>query len=305
MRRFPKAKIKCEECGKEFETLYKWRNKIFCNRTCYEKNRSGTWEKHKKEIISLYKQGYGIFTLEEKFGVNHDTIWRKMKELGIPPNPNSRSLSKNMLDLSPSEDLWYVTGCCYGDASVYSYQHHQCENAKYHRLEMTCKDRDFIEAFNDSCKKIGLNTHSINKKPSKTALQGFLWKVCVDSKAFQTDWWDKVSDEQVLNTPMEFKIPFMRGIFDSDGCFSNRRITQITTANEERANFLKNLIMKMGFKAAIYKSEYKNYQVENPKSGFKSNNPFKYSIYIRGGKSEVQRFLEMIEPNIARKRWAG
>lgn len=305
MRGFPRAKIKCQTCGREFDVIYKWRNKKYCGMDCYGKKRLELWEKHKEEIISLFKQGYGIWTLEERFGVGHKLIDEKMKELGIIPNPNSRSLTKNMLDLSPSDALYYVLGCCYGDASAYRYQHPQCENAEVCRLEMTCKDRDFIEAFDENCQRIGLNTHSITQKPSKTTNQGFLWKVCIDSKAF-VDFWDSITDEQMLGLPQEYKIPFIRGIFDSDGCFYHRKNMKagISTAREIRAEFLKELVEKMGFKAGIYKSEYNNYQIENP-NGFKSNNPFKYSIEIQGGKPEVQRFLETIQPNIERKRWAS
>jgi hypothetical protein len=289
MRRFQKVQIKCEACGKEFETLYKWRNKIYCNRICYEKNRNGAWENHKKEIIALYKQGYGIFTLEEKFGVSHDTIWRKMKELGIPPNPNSRSLSKNMLDLSPSEDLYYILGCCYGDASPYRYAHPQCENAEMCRLELTCKDRDFADAFMESCKKIGLNPHFTTRK-SETTRQGFQWKVCCDSKAF-LDFWGTITDEQMINLPVQFKIPFIRGLFDSEGCFYKKG-NEAKLATTKHEILFKNMIENIGFRTATY---------------YCSNNFAKglYSVDIRGGKYEVERFLKMIEPNIERKKWAG
>jgi hypothetical protein len=57
MRGFPRAKIKCQACGKEFETIYKWRNKKYCGMDCYNKKRLEIWEKNKDEIIKLWKMG--------------------------------------------------------------------------------------------------------------------------------------------------------------------------------------------------------------------------------------------------------
>jgi intein-encoded DNA endonuclease-like protein len=306
MRGFPKAKIICKACGREFETIYKWRNKKFCNRDCYTKFRDKVWDENKGEIIELYNKGFGIWNLEKKFGMSHDFFWQKFKELGIPLNPHAKSLGKRLINLNDSEDLWYIIGCIYGDASAYSFPYLQKwghkENSRVHRVEMTCKDLDFAETLSNSLKNIGANPHFTTKK-SETSNQGFLWKICTDCKPL-VKFWDSITDEQVLNLTEQYKIPLIRGIFDSDGTFyhnNGQNSCHISTTIEGRAEFIKKLIESLGFGIAIYKSDNTSKIIKGKL--MKTNNPFHYSINIRGGKSEIQRFLELIQPSIERKRW--
>lgn len=290
MRGFPRVKVVCKGCGKEEEVIYKRRNRKYCNRDCYTKFRNKIWEENKDEIIHLWKEGKGMHTLEKEFGIGHDFIWEKMKSLHIPPNPNSRSLMKRMVNLNPSEDLYYVLGCIYGDASAYKYAYPEghSPNSFFHRVEMTCKDRDFIEAFQKSLQSLNMRA-SINSKPSETTDQGFLWKVCVDSKPLY-DLWQSITDEKVLKLPKKFKIPLLRGIFDSDGCFCSFSEAKITSCDKDRILFLQQIINSLGFHTEI--RETKNDYVKTGKH---------YDVLVRG--EEVKKFLNLINPNIQRKKW--
>jgi intein-encoded DNA endonuclease-like protein len=278
----------CLNCNGEFELGVNNRIK-FCSRKCYDDNKRIFWNENKGKIIELYKHGYGVHSIERLMEgkISHDFLHRLMKEEKIT-HDDSRSLGKVMVNLQPSEDLFYVLGVLHGDGWIVYGKHHQCKNSKMCRIALDCADKDFADAFYESCKKIGLNP-SVWKHKRPKWTQGFCWRVQATSKVF-VEWYKKLDYDYFLNANIEYKIPYIRGVFDSDGCNYKGMNVKITSVNREFLEMIKKNVDGFNFETKIRKIIWK--------TGY-----CHYDINIMGGKEERKRFLNLINPAIKRKRW--
>jgi intein-encoded DNA endonuclease-like protein len=251
-------------------------------------NANRIWDEKKDAIINLYNKGYGVHSLERMGYLSHNYLHQRLKAEGIKPNENSRSLSKVMIDLKPSEDLFYILGCCNTDASVFHVKHHQCANSKFSKIFLETKDKDFAIAFYKSCKKIGLNPNMCKHDRPKSK-KGFAWRVESNSKVF-VEWFKTLNYDYILNSEDILKIAFMRGVYDSDGCSING--SKITSTYLDFISFLKSLTDSLNIQTKIYCS--KNQLAKNG---------VKYDLIVMTGKGERKKFLELIKPAMLRKRW--
>ena len=110
-----------------------------------------------KEMINDYENGLTTKQMKNKYHIGYEHL---SKIIAI----KNRSLSKVRIDLRPSKELWYVIGVLFGDGSAYSYRHHQCKNAKFYRIELDTKDREFADEFVKCCKLIRLNPFLATRK---------------------------------------------------------------------------------------------------------------------------------------------
>lgn len=191
--------------------------------------------------------------------------------------------------LAPSRELWYIVGVVFGDGSVYIKK----DSPPHFRVELGVTDKEFAKEFFKCLRKIGLNPF-LRKNKSKSCKQGFVWNVYANSKIFYK--WFKKNEENlkklILKVSLKFKISFLRGVFDSDGNLyytkNKKQIgIRIYSTKIKFVNFIRKLMLKMGFKTSLY------YE----KKGFCS----KYVIWLLGGNSEVEKFLNLIQPTISRK----
>lgn len=236
-------------------------------------------------MIAEYQNGKTIRQVANENNIPYTTFHDKLNKV---VKLRDRSLGKIRVRLQNSKELWYLIGVLFGDGSAYSYPHHQSKNARVYVIELSCKDREFTDEFSRCCRAIGLNPHR-SIKSAKTFKQGFAWKARAYSKTFN-QWYDKITYNQILNLPREFKIEFLRGIFDSEGCFYKpQNAAKITNTKIRFINLIKELLALLDFKVSIY------YHT----GGFCSA----YDISLLGGKEKIREFLELINPTIERKKW--
>jgi len=254
------------------------------------KNQILTWRNKKNGIIEDYQNGLSLEQLKKKYNISIFLLRKNFRRNGI--KLRGRSFGK-VINLEPNENLFYIIGVLYGDGSAFCYDSYPNKKYKVCRIMLDCKDLDFAKAFQNSCKKIGLNAR-LNTKKKTTFKQGFCWRVDCYSKILY-NFYQKFDLNSMLNEKRESKIAFIRGIFDSDGCNCKKNnIVRITTIRKDFALFLKKLLETMNFKSTIY--------------GGKQNSGYckeKYDVVILGGKSENERFLKTIKPNITRKKYGG
>jgi len=85
----------------------------------YSKKSKMRYEKACKRTLELYMKGYPLDKIAVKEGVSHGTIWRRLKSMGIRPDPNN-----NLADVSisiPKEEwkLGYMAGIIDGEGSIF------------------------------------------------------------------------------------------------------------------------------------------------------------------------------------------
>ena len=209
------------------------------------------------------------------------------------------SMGKVHLNLKLTRELGYVVGVIFGDGYIGNIYTRK-GNRKYiipSRIELKTKDIEFAKEFFKCCKMIGLNPNIHWKKSyKKNGKDYFYWRVVAYSKIL-VKWINKLNLETILKFPIEFKIGFIRGLFDSDGTFYNILNYQCKFANTnfKLVEIYRKILSELGFTTSIciHKPNNANWK------------PY-YEVNIVGGKErnkKIKDFLELIQPSIPRKRW--
>jgi intein-encoded DNA endonuclease-like protein len=235
------------------------------------------------QIVRDYQSGRTLPQLVREYNIPYTTLHDNLQEI---IKLRDKSSGKVQVNLTNSKELWYVIGVLFGDGSAYSYRHHQCKNAKFFRIELDCKDREFADEFFKCCKAIGLHPFLTTRK-SETTKQGFQWKVYTNSKTF-VEWFEKfkLTYRAIPTLPKKYKIAFIRGVFDSEGC-KYKNSAKITNTKVWWIGLVREILNSLGFETSAYYTE----------NGFCK----KYDISILGGKLKVREFLTLVNSSIPRK----
>lgn len=165
--------------------------------------------------------------------------------------------------LTPSEDLAYILGVLVGDGCVC----HTTSGDYFAALNV--KTKVFAESFAKSLKKIGLNpfiqhiwvTSIINGRQ----YEGYDWRVRAYSKLlFQ--WFKnlKVTEFQKFLKKPEYKIAFLRGLYESEGsrgywsCGKGKKAwtMRIVMLNFSVLKLSKELFLDLGYKLCLTHSHH-------------------------------------------------
>jgi len=267
-------------------------------------------EESRQNILELYKRGNSLQEVADKVDYHKSTVHRKVNEAGITRSMSEASpdtlseehkenIKKGMAESdkqigtkakelkkgydNPTIELGYFLGALAGDGYIISAGGVGLEN----------KDKEFIDAFADVIEKqFGLEpriyemeademTDWRTGKVHKRSKRWILRKKSVKLR----DFCRSVDDDWILDQSEDIKKAWLRGLWDSDGCFS-KDSQQVFLYNKE-----KHLIEKYesiledltGIEATHYKQKLGVY-----KSYF-------------GQKSQVETFYKEIEPTIQRK----
>lgn len=291
----------CVNCGNVGWINYPTRK--YCDMKCefefknkrFLAEKEEKWDDNKEKIIEMRKNGFSLKTLQKRFKLKgKGFLADKLKD--VEPERNARSFYKVPVNLAMTPDLAYIMGVMEGDGWVTTYKHHQCENSNFNSYGLGVIDEDFADTFMEKCKIISLNPRKY-KKPCKTAKQGFIWEIAGSSKIF-VEFCRQFDKELVLSNDA-YAINYLRGFFDSEGYFYKYKTTnavscKMSNCDRELLSFIEKLVSRFGFRYSIY---------ENMKK-FPNRKPFKlYDLDIRGGREEIRRFINLIQPSIKRKQW--
>lgn len=188
-------------------------------------------------------------------------------------------------NLSPSPHLAYILGVILGDGYVMIHRHR-------HVVGLLAKDKEFIDAFCNTLRNIGLVPCKISLMRDK------YFYVQTGSKEF-VRWFQGLSLEEIGQLVVMHEIDFIRGVFDSEGCLQPRLESKsfridMTNTNLILINMVQRMMLKLDFRTSIYK--IKREGIEGM-----GNRKDVYHLYLRGGGSEIIRFLKLIQPSIPRK----
>ena len=210
----------------------------------------------------------------------------------------NRPLTKNknpIIDLSPSQDLAYLLGVYFGDASI---------DKKRRCFTLLVVSKPFAESTAQSLRNIGF--WSVKVKPTRRKTKA--WH---DIPAGDHEWYfvgafadsfvswiesmtgpDKSPNEKVpefLSTP-QFKAQFLRGMFESEGTYSPiDRGEQIifSNTNYNLLALCKNLLEQLGFVAVSLKLTREPTLIRKAM----------YKTYF-GRREQLRKFMEIVNPII-------
>ncbi|MDP3697316.1 MAG: LAGLIDADG family homing endonuclease [Candidatus Taylorbacteria bacterium] len=196
--------------------------------------------------------------------------------------------------LNPDRDLQaYIIGLAIGDGNLSN------PNKRAARLRITCDTKYplLIKTIANSLELL-FPENKVNIQKSKgnyvnvsvysNHLENLLgWKVGYGSKFIQN-----VSTPKWIKEKNEYKIKYLKGLIETDGCIYNDRgylMMIFTTIIPKLAEEVYEIIYSLGFHPHIYKIKIK-----------RQSNPHNYNrqilYHIRLSKN-VQKFLDLVQPN--------
>jgi len=215
------------------------------------------------------------------FGVSFQTVLYEMKRLGVP-----RREWRVLPNLEPSEDLAYVVGVILGDG----YANNVGTN---YRVMLNVRSVEFANSFSSALARLGFRPKVYRILGKKGRYSNKEFYVCQANSAKFVRWFRRSSladiEKRILLTN-QFKIKFLKGIYESEGSLSwrpNLRNYHIYISNTdyELICLVKNLLNELGFSPTI----------PNP-----SKFPNRKDLYTcrLNRKSEIKQFLNQINPSI-------
>lgn len=203
-------------------------------------SRSRCWIS-KEELERTYKLS-GYRQAAEYSGVSNSTVYNWLKKNGIPP---FRKI--NEPNLSPSTDLLYVLGVVKGDGFTTVRKSHYVAGL----VTVSVK---FVTSFGVALRNIGLPrfySYTISYRSKKQTA----YRVVVSSKMF-VEWYRNhrnLNDEDIkkmIGEDKELAAAFVRGFFESDGCFylikGKYPAVEIGNANFQLLTIVRDLILLLG-----------------------------------------------------------
>jgi len=166
------------------------------------------------KAMSLRKEGKGPLEISNECGVNSGTVEEWIYQ-GCSPYNKLR-----VPDLTPSSDLSYLLGVCYGDGGSYCYERSSQQGKAYYQT-LAVKDEDFAQKFAESLSNVlGRNQIPISEDDGT-------YRVTVSNKTLH----------EFLKQPLEkhkdviekYPNAFLRAFFDGEGGAYENRISACNT----------------------------------------------------------------------------
>lgn len=228
------------------------------------------------KAVELYQKGYTYKKIGEclKRSPSVMLLWIHQKNVKI----RNKYIEVN---LSPSKEFWYIVGVLEGDGSI---------NSNKNGIILRVKDKEFAEEFDRCCKAIGMSSKLVFENSQKG------WRVLSYSKIL-INRYKEISENDILNLPAEYRIAFLRGFFDSEGCYYTNpkngiKSCKMTNTNIIYVNLIRKLLFSLGFCSTIQTFHNLYYKYGTC-----------YNIELNGGKKKIKDFLLTIQPSISRKQW--
>jgi len=233
-----------------------------------------------------YSEITRIVFAEKGITVSRATVLRWCKGKHEPFN------KIKLVKLEPSPHLSYVIGVYFGDGSIGLSEH------KY-RIRLKVVDREFAEAFARALEDIGANARVYVESDGRRdrfvaeATSKFLYMFLKQPK------------EALFEVAKEYPQEFLRGFFDSEGCFNfnkNERQGFVSASNYNREvlTFCQKALESLGISSKIVLTKRKGTTVKIWGKEYQySSDLYEIRIYR---KDDLSKFYRLIGFTISRKQ---
>jgi intein-encoded DNA endonuclease-like protein len=220
------------------------------------------------ELVNLYwNHGLSLYEIAGIYGAkSHEAIrYRNRAEataLAVSIKPK----------LEWSHDLAYVVGVCLGDGSVFRVRKQRRFEVQLH---VDLAQKLFVQHFAEALSRIGLHP--------KIYIGNRLVRVRAISKDFYK-WFKNLELADILKLPLELKLAFLRGFYESEGGLDIRKGGKLMYAYMDNSRLdLLNIIGEI-------LSEFRfRYRIRTKTNGVKR-------LALLRGTNETKRFLNLIKP---------
>jgi intein-encoded DNA endonuclease-like protein len=196
--------------------------------------------------------------------------------------------------LSSSPSLAYVCGVLLGDGVCCKSSQGRNKNAVVYVVALEVTEKRFALSFMEALQCLGMHSRIYFNKKKGNRRDTYYVKAY--SKRFY-QWWTKqtLADfERTFFDEATLLKEFVRGFFESEGSYYDRDYPYYQTfclmVNTEQTiiHLFEKALSQLSFKTSIHRHEEKR----------KDRKRFVYKLWILGGKSEHNRFIELIKPCI-------
>lgn len=261
------------------------------------------WEKQREQLRVMYigKKMTGT-EIAKELGINSHLLYIWLRKFKITQGRGKKH-SHIRPDLLPSSNLAYILGVLHGDGCVVNYptkirRGDKIYNIFINYVALLCKDKPFALSFFNALQSIGLKprlrTAVINSRNYfRTVASNKEFVLWYKELKFNPNFYSILLDKYLNDD--EKIIAFLRGYFESDGCYYyetyvNHPYMALGDQGEDKVKFVVKLIGGFGFNVKLYKM---NCKTQFSPQGVKDY----WMFYIRKG-DEAERFIELIKPCI-------
>ena len=234
------------------------------------------------DVHKLRKRGLSCSEIRKeiyrKYGVWIGTATIRRWLRGVSSPYNGRYIPSPKL-LKPSKDLGYVIGVRLGDG--YTYERYIRETSRGYVIGLEAKDKEFVEEF---ARRLG---NVLGRKPIRPRKEAENYVAEAKSKTLY----------ELLKKPVDLKrikkhvehckkctAAFLRGLFDSEGCVSEKGYITLINSNYELLAYAQRLLRtRFGIESTgPWPHIRKGTTMHDPRTGkqYKTNEDC-YYIYIR------------------------
>jgi DNA endonuclease related to intein-encoded endonucleases len=285
------AQLSCKYCSKLFRNsralkIHMWRS----HHTTYHALSAD-------QIQKLYWDSkLSIANMAQFLGVPYSTLYHWFKKYDIPRRSKSQAIECNLPEpkLDPSPELSYVLGVLLGDGFV---SRRKSNHGGFgYSIGLHTTNLEFAQCFSNALSSLGLNP--------KIYFDGYTssgnprYYVVAFSKKFY-DWYRSLKPTDILKllTNTKCKLEFIRGFYESEGCYWRKKMLFFANTNLQVIELVQRLLSEFNFKTKVY--------VKMPKNP--SQKPC-YRLEICGKgigkhgsrKAEIERFIRLVNPIIKR-----
>jgi len=189
--------------------------------------------------------------------------------------------------LHVDRNMAYILGVIRGDGSVFKTRISEHSTGYY--IKLGAKDKEFVDSFAKALEAINLNPSVFYRERED------MWTSSVVSIRFY-EWYTSMTWDELTSIIRRYPLEFVRGFYESDGSlcrFNNRHNSWSLYVAAKKDRRLLELVSatlreQYGFDTSMYVSR---------KVGYDDG----YRLYLKGGKHERKRFLDMVKPCIRNK----
>lgn len=279
------TEFECSDCGKEFDRISNLQLHQTHSKAC----------EHSDQIKEMYSEGHSSITIASELGIASNAVYlflrdnelNRGRKQALEATWSHHHPLKCDFDSTIDEDMAWLVGVLLSDGCVF-------KSGSTHRLVLEVIDEEFADYFKNVVDSIGLHTNKRAYERKADRYANTFYSVHAHSKAFY-EWWDALDREDFREIARSYPAAFVRAIYDSEGCLSQRSTGQYKISMHMTDRWILELVQELSSSSVKFLGPY-----VDRRSEYMENRKDLYRISLTRRK-EVKRFCKWVNPILDRK----